>query len=243
MTHIRFAGQQWAQSGITALVAVVALWAGNAQAHNVWLEPEPDGAYLVQFGGHAGQLEEYPAAKLGKVTAYDRRGRKIDVVTTPGKDGVRVKPERQAAMIAAEFDNGFFSKTDTGPMVNQPMTENPGATSGVHAMKFHKTVIQWGVVARKELGQAFEIVATDSEPPYAGEPMTVKVLRDGKPVGGVRLSFGESGAPVMSKPDGTATLTPAKGRNQLMAIQRLPVVGDARTTSLSYEYLFAFQAH
>ena len=39
------------------------------------------------------------------------------------------------------------------------------------------------------------------------------------------------------------TVTPRAGMNQLLAIVRLPVAGDARTTSLSYEYLLGFSAH
>ena len=143
------------RSRVATALAVMAFGMGAAQAHNVWLVPDAQGAYLVQFGGHEGKLEEFNSSKLTSVTAYDRRGRKIDVATQAATDGVRVKPEREPAMLAAEFDNGFFSKTDSSAMVNKPMDENPGATSGVHAMKFHKTVLQWGLIARKELGQTF----------------------------------------------------------------------------------------
>ncbi|MGC3987684.1 MAG: DUF4198 domain-containing protein [Pseudorhodoferax sp.] len=231
------------RSRLATAVAALALGLGTAQAHNVWLVPDAHGAYLVQFGGHEGKLEDFHSDKLKAVTAYDRRGRKIDVATQAAADGVRVKPEREPAMLAAEFDNGFFSKAEGSPMVNKPMDQNPGATSGVHAMKFHKTVLQWGLIARKELGQAFEIVGTESKDPVAGQPLKVKVLKDGKPLAGVRLSIGEDGAPVTSAADGTATVTPVEGRNQLLAIIRMPVKNDPRTTQLSYEYLFAFQTH
>lgn len=224
-------------------ITALALGMGAAQAHNVWLVPDAQGAYLVQFGGHEGKLESFDSSKLKAVTAYDRRGRKIDVATQAATDGVRVKPAREPALLAAEFDNGFFSKAEGSPMVNQPMDQNPGATSGVHAMKFHKTVLQWGLIARKELGQAFEIVGTESRDPQAGKPMKVQVLKDGKPVAGVRLSIGEDGTPVTSGADGTAMVTPVEGRNQLLAILRIPVQGNPKTTQLSYEYLFAFQTH
>lgn len=228
---------------LATAACALALAMGTAQAHNVWLVPDAQGAYLVQFGGHEGKLEEVQADKLTSVTAYDRRGRRIDVSTKAAADGVRVTPTREPAMLAAEFDNGFFSKTDSGPMVNKPMDQNPGATSGVHAMKFHKTVLQWGLIARKELGQTFEIVGTDSKDPVAGKPLKVKVLKDGKPLAGARLSIGEDGTPVTSAADGTATVTPVEGRNQLLAIIRIPVQGDPKTTQRSYEYLFAFQTH
>ncbi|WP_326544183.1 DUF4198 domain-containing protein [Pseudorhodoferax sp.] len=235
MTPLRFR--------LATAAAALALGLGAAQAHNVWLVPDAQGAYLVQFGGHEGKLEDVQADKLTSVTAYDRRGRKIDVSTRTAADGVRVKPEREPAMLAAEFDNGFFSKAEGSPMVNKPMDQNPGATSGVHAMKFHKTVLQWGLIARKELGQTFEIVGTDAKDPEAGKPLKVKVLKDGKPLAGARLSIGEDGPPVTSAADGTATVLPVEGRNQLLAIIRIPVQGDPKTTQRSYEYLFAFQTH
>jgi nickel transport protein len=223
--------------------AALTLTLGSAQAHNVWLEPDAAGGYLVQFGGHEGQLETYPADKLKSVQAFDRRGRKIEVAVEPRADGVRVKPERQAAMLAAHFDNGFFSKVEGGQMINKPMTENPGATSGVHALKYHKTIIQWGVIAKQPLGQQFEIVALQADTPHAGKPMRVRVLFDGKPIGGIRLSLGEKGAAVNTGADGTATITPVAGTNQLLAIRRVPVANDPRTTSMSWEYLFAFAVH
>ncbi len=217
--------------------------ASIAHAHNVWLEADADGAYTVQFGGHAGQLETFPIEKLQSVKAYDRRGRKIDVKIDAVPGGARVTPAKQAALLAAEFDNGFYSKVGDGPMVNKPMNENPGATSGVHALKFHKTLIQWGVIAKQELGQQLEIIATSHKPAHAGEAAQFKVLFDGKPKEGVRVSIGEKGAPVMSDAQGLVSVTPQAGTNQLLAIIRLPVTDDVRTTQRSYEYLLAFPAH
>ncbi len=225
-------------------VAAAALHAPAALAHNVWLEADAGGGYTVQFGGHEGQLEAFDAAKLKSVEAFDRRGRPIPVTLTPQNGGVRVLPAQQAALLAAHFDNGFFSKVgEGGAMVNKPMTENPGATYGVHAVKYHKTIIQWGVIAKKPLGQPFEIVPLVHETPHAGQPLRVQVLFDGKPIEGIRLSLGEKGAPVTTAADGTATVIPVAGANQLLAIRRMPVTGDPRTTSLSYEYLLAFPAH
>ena len=58
---------------------------------------------------------------------------------------------------------------------------------------------------------------------------------------GVAVAHG--GAARHERGDGTATVTPVEGRNQLLAIIRMPVTGDAKTTQRSYEYLFAFQTH
>src|SRR5256885_17236347 len=87
------------------------------------------------------------------------RARRIDVAVQPVPGGARATPARKAALLAAHFDNGFFSRVGEGPMVEKPMTENPGATSGVHALKFHKTILEWGPVTREKLGQTLEIIA------------------------------------------------------------------------------------
>ena len=161
----------------------------------------------------------------------------------PVPGGARATPARKAALLAAHFDNGFFSRVGEGPMIEKPMTENPGATSGVHALKFHKTILEWGPVTREKLGQTLEIIARTRRSPHAGEPQQFQVLLNGQPRAGVRVSLGESGPPLATDADGLVTVTPRAGMNQLLAIVRLPVAGDARTTSLSYEYLLGFSAH
>ncbi|WP_280192295.1 DUF4198 domain-containing protein [Delftia sp. PS-11] len=225
-----------------AMAAVLAA-SPLALAHNVWLEPDADGAYRVQFGGHEGQREAFAADKLKSVHAYDARGRSIEVAVHPEPGGARVTPARRAALLATHFDNGFFSRAGEGPMVNRPMNENPGATSGVHALKFHKTITEWGPIARQKLGQAFEIIARTRRAPHAGESQQFQVLLNGQPRAGVRVSLGEKGEPLLTDADGLVTVAPRAGLNQLLAIVRLPVAGDARTTSLSYEFLLEFSAH
>lgn len=220
------------------------LLAGAAQAHNVWLEPDAQGGYAMQFGGHEGQVEPFDPAKLQRVHAYDLRGRPVASEVQRLADGIRIRPDARAALIAVELDNGFFS-TPGGDAQMQPlpMDRNPGAVRGVHARKFHKTVVQWGAVLQKPLGQMFELVPLQGRPPQAGQPLKVLVLLDGRPRAGVRLSWGEHGSPVTSDAQGMASVVPAPGTNTLQAILRVPVQGDARTTENSYEYLLRFAAH
>jgi nickel transport protein len=216
---------------------------GSAHAHNLWLAPDTDGSYLVQFGGHQGRLESYAADKLQSVTAYSRHGSQIKVTSQVGANGVKVTPQREAAMLVAEFDNGFFSKAPGAEMLAKPMNANPGALEGVHARKFHKTILRWGHVARMTLGQPFEIRAVDGGHPHAGEPLKVQVLLAGKPTAGARVSIGEAGPAVTTGADGIAVVIPQAGSNHLLGALRLPLTGDPRATTLSYEYLFAFDVH
>lgn len=229
------------------LCTTAAAWllcANPVYAHNVWLEPDAQAGYVMQFGGHQGKTETFDPAKLQRVHAYDLRGREVACVVQSMRGGMRVKPDAKAALIAVELDNGYFSSVKPeGDMLPLSMDKNPGAVRGVHARKFHKTVVQWGAVMQKPLGQMFEVVPQQGQAPHAGQPLRLQVLLNGKPLAGARLSWGESGAPTLSDAQGMASVTPAAGTNLLQAIWREAVAGDVKTTQNSYEYLLRFAVH
>ncbi|QXZ09096.1 DUF4198 domain-containing protein [Comamonas sp. Y33R10-2] len=229
------------------LCTTAAAWllsANPVYAHNVWLEPDTQGGYVMQFGGHEGKTETFDPAKLQRVHAYDLRGRDVNCEVQNVRGGIRVKPDAKAALIAVELDNGYFSSAKPdGDMLPLSMDKNPGAVRGVYARKFHKTVVQWGAVMQKPLGQMFEVVPLTGQAPHAGQPLKLQVLLNGKPLAGARLSWGESGTPTLSDAQGMATMKPAAGSNALQAIWRQEVQGDVKTTQHSYEYLLKFSAH
>ncbi|CAM4351861.1 DUF4198 domain-containing protein [Comamonas aquatilis] len=229
------------------LCTTAAAWllcANPVYAHNVWLEPDAQGGYVMQFGGHEGKTETFDPAKLQRVHAYDLRGREVPSDVKNVRGGIRVKPDAKTALIAVELDNGYFSSArPEGDMLPLPMDKNPGAVRGVHARKFHKTVVQWGAVLQKPLAQDFEIVPLQGRSPHAGQPFQVQVLLHGKPKPGVRVSWGEHGSPTFTDVQGKAQMTPTQGANSLQAIWRESIQGDVRTTQRSYEYLLRFTVH
>lgn len=235
---------QTLQSLARTALCSAALLAGAAQAHNVWLEPDAQGGYLIQFGGHAGQLETFDPARLQGVRAFDRRGRGAQARVEPAAQGLRVRPAPEAAMIAVELDNGFFSGGGSaGAMRNEPMDRNPGATRGVHARKFHKTVIVWNALTQRDIGQAFEVTPLQGRAPHAGDWLELQVRLHGKPLAGATVRLGENGAPAVTDAQGRARLQTVRGTNHVQAIHRQPVQGDARITERSYEALLGFAAH
>lgn len=214
----------------------------GAQAHNVWLEPDDQGGYLVQFGGHAGKLEDFDRAKLQSVRAYDGRGRITESRVEEAPQGIRVLPSVKAKMIAVELDNGYFSGGPTA-MRNVPMDQNPGSTRGVHARKFHKTVIAWNAQTQRDIGQMFEVTPLQGKTPQAAQWLELRVQLEGKPLQGARLSLGENGPPAITDANGLARLQVQGGTNQIQAIYRVPVQGDPKVTENSYEALLSFVAH
>ena len=227
--------------GVMLLSLGLAMHAG-AHAHKVWLEPDAQGGYLVQFGGHEGRLEAFDRAKLQSVRAYDGRGRITEAGIEHATQGVRVLPSPKAKMIAVELDNGYFSGSP-GHMRNVPMDQNPGAVRGVHARKFHKTIIDWNALTQRDIGQMFEVTPVQGKPPQAGQWLTFRVQLNGKPLQGARLSVGENGPHALTDALGLARLQVTKGTNHIHAIYREAVPGSTRVTENSYEALLSFAAH
>ena len=122
------------------------------------------------------------------------------------------------------------------------MNEVPGATSATSAVKYGKTIVQWGGVATRPLNQRFEIIPQATAAPAAGQPMRVQVRLDGRPVAGVKIGRGENTADGTTDAQGMATFIPRPGANRLWAGKRIPVSNNPRYTELSYEYLLGFEA-
>lgn len=227
-----------------ALAALIGLHCTLAAAHTVWLAHDPDqaGWQVLRFGGHAGKLEALDPAKLGAVAAYDGQGQPVALERQDDGDQVRVRLPEAAVLVTVAYDNGFWSTGPDGRSVNRPMNEVPGATRGVWAPKYHKTIARWRTGVTRVLGQPFELIPLDARQPAAGEPMQVRVLIDGQPAEGIRFGFGEAGEVATSDADGIATITVRPGANTLWAGRRTPMTDDARATELSIEYILGFDA-
>ncbi|MFT3803353.1 MAG: DUF4198 domain-containing protein [Burkholderiaceae bacterium] len=227
------AAMMWAVAGLP-----------EAAAHTMWLEPTgAAGQYRVLFGGHQGKTEPYPVAKVGPVRAWDAGGRalRVDRRDLPDGQGVQVSAAG-AVLLAASFDNGYWSKGADGKSRNVPMSQLPGAVSGVQALKYHKFIAGWSANVARPVGQPFEVTPVAESEPRAGEPMAVRVTIAGQPAAGIALAFGEEGRDAVTGPDGVATVTPRAGSNRLWAGQRVAVVGDPKTTERSIEYSLVFDA-
>ena len=226
------------------LAALLAALGTNAPAHTVWLEREASaGPYRIVFGGHEGRTESYDASKVGPLNAFTADGRALPVSRSETGDGVLAHVDGDASVMLLSFDNGIWSRAEGGRSIEKPMNEVPGATSGVHAVKYHKTIAHWSKAATRAWGQPFELVPADTAAPRAGVPLKLRVLIDGKPAAGVGVAAGEEGGPgTVSDAEGFATIVPQAGFNRIWAGRRSEVKGDPRCTTLSIEYLLGFDA-
>jgi nickel transport protein len=218
--------------------------AGLAQAHDAFFElaaPAQAGQFVVRFADE-GKPIAYPASKLKRTWAYSATGQNLPLQQTPTADLVRISAPTEAAMMALEFENGFFSRTTQGT-IEKPMNEVPGAVSGTWAKKAGKYITQWSAPVLKPVGVQLEIVPMSASMPKPGDTLSVQVLWEGKPVEGIVVSKGEKESGEKTDANGMATYKVQPGRNFVWAERRIKVDGDARYTTLAVATNLVFVAH
>jgi nickel transport protein len=220
---------------IRHITLLAALASGSfAYAHDAFFElatPAQAGRFVVRFADE-GKPIAYPPSKLKRAWAYSATGKTVTLQQTPGAEFVRISAPSDAAMLALEFENGFFSRSTSGT-IEKPMNEVPGAVSGTWAKKAGKYITQWSAPVNKPVGLQLEIVPMSATLPKAGETMSVQVLWEGKPVEGILVSKGEKQPGEKTDANGMATYKVQAGQNFVWAERRLPVAGDPRYTSLA----------
>lgn len=236
--------RSWRGRLAATLVSLAAAAPMVASAHTAWFESDPAGAgrFVLLFGGHEGKTEPYPPEKVISVAALDERGQAIDAQRLFGPQGLVLAPARRASLLTVHFDNGIHTRGPDGKSVPSPMNAVPGATRGVRAIKYGKTVLRWSSTAvLQPAGQPMEIVPLEA--PRAGQPMRLRVLRDGRPAVDIAVARDEGveGAPKTNE-QGEVSFTPQPGWNKVWAGQRTPVADNPAFNELSIEVLLVFEA-
>lgn len=223
-----------------ALAAFTLAGCSAALAHDAYFETDAPGHAIVRFADD-GKALSYPAAKLTNVRAYDDAGKTLEVKQEAGDGPIGIGVPPDAALLALEFDNGFYSRTTSGT-IEKPMNEAPGAVSGIWAKKTAKYVLNWSETVRQPVGMEMEIVPQADAVPRAGDQLMVRVLWDGKPVQGVKVSASEQASGATTDAQGMAAFSVQPGRNFVRAERRIRVANDPRHDSLSVATNLVFVA-
>ncbi|MGE0313717.1 MAG: DUF4198 domain-containing protein [Lautropia sp.] len=224
-----------------AFALALALAAPGSFAHDAWVAPTASATgYPIEYG-HL-ETMTYAQQKVKEVRAWDAKGRPIDVELTRGDAGVVAKPAQAPAMMTVTLDNGYWTKVD-GKSRNVGKREAPGATESSHPLKYGKTIWTWGDAAFEPVGQPIEIVPErfDGEP-TPGRPITVRVLRDGKPLANLVVLGDREATKATTDANGRATFTVARGVQRLSAEQRTSIAGDPDADTLALSASLTFVA-
>jgi nickel transport protein len=223
----------------SAALAAGLVFASGAQAHGFWFAQRANSLAMV-FGVGADDLDV--VKRLPKITsfgAYDDDGKEVPSKLVTNGPLVTVDVDNQPAFVAAVMDYGMWSKTPDGKWHNKGKDEVPGAVISEKNYKY-------GVHLRRELsgpvpllpGQTLQIVPVKTPLPVkVGQPLKLRVLYQGKPVGGARVLSDwvndpdEKGA--TSAKDGTVTIKVRnQGLNVIVAVFKSAPEDAAKTNAV-----------
>jgi nickel transport protein len=228
---------------LTALAAAAALLSAAPAtfAHDVWIAPLADG-WALRFG-HADDTGPVDTTRLRQLAALDRRGQALKVQPVDDQGATRLQVEGGTpVLLTVHLDNGWWSRVAEGSRPqNVAMNQLPAAVSGVHSLKYGKTVLQWTGLATRPQGHALEIVPLQPDPPRAGAALQVQVLHEGRPLAGARVKRGENDPePLATDGAGRASLTVGTGWQTLIASHRVPLAGDPRAQAVTMSATLVF---
>jgi nickel transport protein len=220
---------------------LLALFAGPALAHDLWIEKEGNTYVLLQGHRHSAhegaELVPYDAGAVKGILCLDGRGSSKPL---PVGKSAPARVSGDCAGLFSTFSTGYWTKT-AWETRNVPKTGISGVIKSWYSEESLKYVERWTAIAAAPLGNGLEITPTVNPLTLkAGDKLVVQITDGGKPVAGVPVAYaGDTrGA---SGPDGKVAIRLRHGGLQLLeASQETPLTdGKAdtsiRTTSLQFE--------
>lgn len=201
------------------LLLSLTLLSATVAAHDVWIVPDGgDHGYQLVYG-HPGELEGYEPGKVEGVTAYDKNGT-VQNVTSGVLDGkVRIKTGADIALIAVDFDNGFWTEGPDKKYANKPKWEIADPRSSSHSKKFNKNILAWNSSFGKPLGTELEIVPlTNPLQLKPGEKLSVQVLYRSRPLAGTEVQIMGDKEPYVTDAKGIASVPIQKTDYQYIVV-------------------------
>lgn len=200
------------------LGVLVAGFAGNLAAHDLWLTSAPSGSQFVAtiFFGETNRRDLPVVQRLAYVEVVADQGtvslqqgafteqKTNNSLLTPPFD-----PPGDNAVLAASYDNGYWLTTPGGSR-NVSRRLIPQGSNARWVAKFAKTLMGPGAYTRV-LGQELELVALQD--PFtlaAGKSLQVRVQLRGKPVTDAKVRILD-GFTVMDPKDAKSVPTDASG--------------------------------
>lgn len=223
---------------LTASIALSVGQIGALQAHDAWISTQGP-AHAVLYG-HGDKGDPYDTAKIKDVRAYDAKGKPVDVEISRAEKEATIEPKSKAAVLALEFDNGYWSKGADGKSRNESK-QVTGAEQGTKSLKFGKTILAWSEAATRPVGQRLELVPLSGAAPADHGAVAVQLLFDGQPLPGAKVMLGghDDEKPATTDAEGKASVEVHKGVQSISAGHSVPHDGpEADTTRISTNLVF-----
>jgi len=195
----------------------LACTAVNVHGHGIWFAQRSGELAMIYGEGAADDPIVQNADRVRSLVAYDASGATVAIKLIPTDRLLLVDTRQKPVVIAAVFDNGFWTTTAENLEVNKRKSEVPGAKESGHYLKY-------AVHLRGDLktplgalpGHTLQMTPVNAVlPRHMGESLTLRTLFRGKPLAGaaVLTDFINDPAakPLRTDADGIVTV---KIRNQ-----------------------------
>jgi len=239
---MKFAGKLAVVASLLAGMGAASL----AQAHGIWFAQRSNQLALI-YGLGADDLDMIKRQpKVKSVTAYDERGKEVSTQLTASGPLLVVNTDNEPAIVAGVLDNGLWSKTADGKWYNKGKDEVPNATTSLHTFKYAVHLLRPLHGAMPILpGQKLQIVPVGNVPDRMGQPLTVRVLYNGKPAAGAEvqpdLLNDPDSKPLKTRADGAVTIKVRnQGLNVVVARLDSPPSEAAKADSDEHEATLSF---
>lgn len=202
-------------------LSLIALACLPAFAHDLVLFQDPRGPLTVRYG-HPGDWQDVDRPKLLEVLTMGAANAPDDLSARLVRDGSLYRFDAGSgeapALVAARYDNGFWSKLPDGSFRNARRTGFQRTELGLSSFKYAKAWNGRDAQAfNRAVGHRLELVPVDAASTLkAGGTLRVRVLWDGRPVAGAKVEIGD-GVTVRREEDIPRFETDAQG------VARLPL--------------------
>ncbi|ACP24501.1 hypothetical protein NGR_c07080 [Sinorhizobium fredii NGR234] len=233
-------------ASLLAAAGLVLATAAPALSHGAWVD-ERWGELAVIYGHGAGD-DGYDPAKVVKATAIAADGSELPLKMQPAANYMRLEPNGEPALIALEFDNGYWSEGADGKWLNKPKNEVPGARRATRTIKNSIALIHAHDTLPALPPQPLQIVPLDNPIGLKpGETYRIRVLFEGKPLEGKQVVLDYVGLPELvsaktdAKGEAEVTLRNA-GLNVLAVSHDVPLDGSSAADETGYTATLTFVA-
>lgn len=236
---VHFAGLALKPLSIAFFLALF-LSTAPASAHDFRMDRQGDG-FAIVFG-HGSGREDYDLSKVRTVRAWDAQGKEIPVTKEKKKKEVVLRPSGSPAVVVAEIDNGYWSKTIYG-WKNLPKRKASRVVESNRSLNYSKALLGWEEVARKAV-EGFELDIVPLKDPFslaAGEKLPLKIVFRGEPLAGAEIIDGTHAPAATADRAGVAHVRPAKGRQLFTVTHTEPLKGDPDADVLNVTATLTFE--
>ncbi|HET9642896.1 MAG TPA: DUF4198 domain-containing protein [Burkholderiaceae bacterium] len=192
-----------------AAAAAIALLASPACAHGIWFAPRADRLALVYGDGSEDLDVVKRLPRITSVSGTSADGKAVAVQLQPVGPIAFVDLDAHPAIVSATMDNGLWSKDAAGKWHGKGRDEVTDAVISGRYLKYaaHLVTLPRGPLAPLP-GLALQMVPVSAKFPLRkNEPLTVRVLFEGKPLARARVW-----QDMVTDPDGEAVVTDDDGK-------------------------------